>query len=75
MGKQRATIANKLEDFTKAVTHQDERTAAGVVVILRALADRYPTDVNLAFATKAVAEFCTSLAPGATPAPPEEPRG
>jgi hypothetical protein len=71
VGKKRASISDKLE----ALTHQDERTAAGLVIILRALADRYPTDVNLAFATKAVAEFCAALTAGAAPATPEEPRG
>lgn len=71
MGKKRASISDKLE----ALAHQDERTAAGLVLIVAALADRHPQDINLAMAKRSLADFCTSLAPGATPAPPEEPRG
>jgi len=55
--------------------HQDQRTAAGVVLILRALLDRYPADINLSFAAKAVAEFADTHDPGATPPVSEEPRG
>jgi hypothetical protein len=55
--------------------HQDERTAAGVVLILKALADRHPKDMHLAYAVKALGEFMAELTPGATAAPGEEPRG
>lgn len=75
MGKQRTTIANKLEALTETLARQDERTAAGLVVVVAVLADRYPQDMNLALAKRGLADFCTSLAPGATPAAPEEPRG
>jgi hypothetical protein len=71
VGKQRASLSDKLA----ALIHQDQRTADGVVLILRALHDRYPRDINLSFATKAIAEFSGSLDPGATPAAGEEPRG
>jgi hypothetical protein len=64
-------VAQKVSDILKA---QDQRTADGVVLILRALTERHPKDLNLAFATKAVADFSTALVPGATPAASEEPR-
>lgn len=70
MGKKRASLSDKLD----ALKHQDERTAAGLVIMLRALADRYPADININYAVKAVAEFCTSLAQPEA-APDEEPRG
>jgi len=71
VGKKRVSLSDKLD----ALKHQDERTAAGLLVIVAALAGRYPHDLNLAMAKRSLADFCTSLAPGATPAPPEEPRG
>lgn len=59
MGKKRASLSDKLD----ALIHQDQRTAAGVVLILRALLDRYPADINLSFAAKAVAEFAGTYEP------------
>lgn len=57
----------RVSDQLKA---QDQRTADGVVLILRALLDRYPGNADLTFAAKLVAEFGTSL--GAVSS--EEPR-
>lgn len=71
MGKKRASLSDKLD----ALTHQDERLAAGLVLAVAALADRYPQDLNLALAKRGLADFVTSLVPSATPAAGEEPRG
>jgi hypothetical protein len=75
MGKKRETIANRFEALERSLQHQDERQAAALVILVDTLVARHPQDMNLALAKRGLADFCTSLAPGATPAPGEEPRG
>lgn len=69
MGKKRASLSDKLE----ALAHQDARTAAGVLLVLRALAERHDS-FDLHMAVKGLADFVVGLTPGAT-AQGEEPRG
>lgn len=74
MGKKRETIANRFEALERSLRHQDERQAAALVILVDTLAARYPQDLNLHSAKRGLADFCTSVTPGATPAS-EEPRG
>jgi hypothetical protein len=75
VGKKRETIANRFEALEQSLTQQDERQAAALVILVDTLVVRHPQDINLALAKRGLADFCVSLAPGATPATPEEPRG